>query len=865
MDEFSNARNTSEREERDPGTTEPRADTTPDPARGGFRATWARTTNNARIGKVKTPSGKWPPTPGAKSKSYVFETREYASIVEFYADYEERQKSGIWTLIAGELRPDLDPNKPHQRVGPNFIDAASTKFTIDFDGLEPDDAAMPLDSPSAYEEDAAFLAALNRLPKAFDGAMCMAAATSSTGSKIVSTGKPSEGRARFRATWELTRALTCRQKEILTKAMKALPGLDGVSNDLCSIPGFEFISRPVFLEGENDPIKDPVYLLEGGLLDIDAVCHELGIDLDAAANGGGGGKAQSRPRGTSPGQGRPLTPDEAQALYLSHKQAKPLLHALADSVVNGPWFDYRPHWIGYAHTTRNVFGRDVGWLKFDEFNKRRIGADGQPVKNDPVQDKEAYDTLKNSQNNIWDLAGYAREHGGEAGRKAYYDFLYPDLTPEDKALVDGMIAAPEKAADAQHGGAWAEWRAALERLRAARPAPIFDNSGWLPHSSNANVLIFDPEDISPVPLRPDMTDRHARGEASMLVGSGGGGKSTVGTSYTVAVAYENPAPIGQSSIDWCGDVVVVSNEESPRTVKRRIRALRHRLGLSPKDQKHRIFIWPDTLVLGRATGSDGVAPTRMAITFVDTLAQLNAESEIALVVLDTLASLFSGVNENSVAMEKAVGMLADIAEAGFLAIDIMHHASKAQDGRETAMSFRGSTAIGAKVREHSTIVPVPKDEWPTFGWSDAEGAHTVRVLGQKANDKAIAGAWCFRWEFPSVGAYDVRKPDEFKSAAIGILVPLGKPTAKRVAPQAALRALYAFHQNGGKIVRGGVNGPVAPHHAHRILIDAGLGDRKAAEALIVELLKEKLLTAQPGWIGGHNVTFLIPGEPEEEV
>ena len=58
----------------------------------------------------------------------------------------------------------------------------------------------------------------------------------------------------------------------------------------------------------------------------------------------------------------------------------------------------------------------------------------------------------------------------------------------------------------------------------ARPAPIFDNSGWLPHSSNANVLIFDPEDISPVPLRPDMTDRHARGEASMLVGSGGGGK-----------------------------------------------------------------------------------------------------------------------------------------------------------------------------------------------------------------------------------------------------------------------------------------------------------------------------------------------------
>ena len=35
-----------------------------------------------------------------------------------------------------------------------------------------------------------------------------------------------------------------------------------------------------FLEGETDPIADPVYALPGGLLDVDAVCAELGIDLD---------------------------------------------------------------------------------------------------------------------------------------------------------------------------------------------------------------------------------------------------------------------------------------------------------------------------------------------------------------------------------------------------------------------------------------------------------------------------------------------------------------------------------------------------------------------------------------------------------
>jgi hypothetical protein len=210
---FSNARNDDGNgEERQPApASQTRADTTPEPAPGGFRATWARTPNKARIGKVQTPSGKWPPTPGAKSLSFVFETREYANIAAFWVDFEARQKEGIWTLIAGELRPDLDPSKPHRRVGANFIDVPSTKFTIDFDGLEPNDPDTPIDGADAYAEDAVFVA-IDRMPKAFERAACMVSATSSTGLKIISTGKPSEGKARFRATWETTRALTCNKK-----------------------------------------------------------------------------------------------------------------------------------------------------------------------------------------------------------------------------------------------------------------------------------------------------------------------------------------------------------------------------------------------------------------------------------------------------------------------------------------------------------------------------------------------------------------------------------------------------------------------------------------------------------------------------
>lgn len=855
-------------DEPEPGAST-RADTSAGTASGGFRATWARTASNARISKIQTPSGPWQTTPGVKSKSYVFEVREYPDVEAFYADYEARQKSGIWALIAGELRPDIDPGKPHRRVGTNFIDAASTKLTIDFDGLAPDNADTPIDGADAYGGDNcegdAVSVALARLPKAFGQAACMVSATSSTGWKIVSTGKPSEGKARFRGTWETSRALTCGQQEKLAKTLKTILGLGCIDGGFYTLEHFEFIARPVFLPGQTDPVKNPVYLLEGELLDIDAVCAELGIDLGAAASSGGGSKARPRPRGPSPGSGRPLTPEEAKALYLAHKQANPLLHALADSVVNGPWFE-RPHWIGYAHTMLNVFGRDVGWMKFSEFSKRRISADGHPRANDPNVDKLAFNTLQDSQNDIVDLAGYAREHGGEAGRAAYYDFVFPDLTPEEEALLDGMLGgASQKPADAHRGGIWAEWRAAIERLRAARPAPMFGAGGWTPHPSFPNVLTLDDEDVAPVPLRPEMTDRHTRGEVSMLVGSPGVGKSTIGTSYAVATAYENPAVIGQSSIDWCGDVVIVSNEEDNQTARRRIRALERDRGLSRKDQKHRVRVWGETLVLGQAIGSDGVAPARAAIAFINTLADLNAESEIALVVLDTLASMFSGINENSAEMDKAIGMIAEIARAGFFAIDIMHHNAKAEDGKETANSYRGSTSIAGKVREHSTLVFVPQKEWAGFGWSEDEGARTVRIKGQKANDKPHAGAWGFRREFPRLGAYDVRNPSDLKSASIGILVPLGALKPKQDQTQKALRVLYDAHQAGASITRGGGIGSPASHHAHRFLIDAGLGDRKAVEEILIKLIKSGLVMTKPGKVNANAVTLLIPNEPEEEV
>ena len=180
-------------------------------------------------------------------------------------------------------------------------------------------------------------------------------------------------------------------KEIVTKAIKARPGLSGVSNDLCALAGFEFINRPVFPAGEIDPIKDPVYLLEGGLLDIDAICAELGIDLDLDVESGDARTSRSA------GQGGPWTAKKGLALDLPPEQAEPLLRALLMAIGNGSglrdgyngWFgviaasfnaskgaewgrEIAVDWTGLAYDTREV---DEKWKALTESGDGRNGVD----------------------------------------------------------------------------------------------------------------------------------------------------------------------------------------------------------------------------------------------------------------------------------------------------------------------------------------------------------------------------------------------------------------------------------------------------------------------------------------------------------
>ena len=768
-------------------------------------------------------------------------------------------KDGSFALIAGAPRPKLDLTKPHRRVGQNFVDTASTCLGVDFDGLEPDDANAPIDGPSAYSDaEGAVFVALRRLPKAFMLAGCMVSATSSSGLKFVSTGAPSEGKARFRATWKLSRALTCKQKEKLAEALKALPGLSCVDDDLYSLAHFEFVPRPVFLPGVADPIRDPVYALPGGLLDVDAVCAELGIDLDAE------GDAHNR---GSAGRGSPWTAKERLAPHLLLPHAL----AMADSVVNGPWFDDRRHWVGYAHTVRNVFGRDLGWVKFEEFNKRRVGADGKPFTNDPVEDREAYDGLKNSQNDIWDLAGYAREHGGEAGRAAYYDFIFPDLTPEDEALLDGIAAgASGKAAE------WAAARANMSRMAQFKRALDYDQQ-LAPNTQRRRVFDTGPFgfitfDSNYLPTTGTIVPRVApwlfRNEVTSKVAGPATGKTTHLVLTAVAIATERPDVLGlkNDELKRFGDCILFCNEDPTTKTHNQVLAVLKAFSLTKKDFKHRIHIEQSKFVLVTPSGNRGEAePSDDAIRIAKKIARVRENAEIAYVGLDTLLSLAGSVGTSGPeGMMTILGMGYSIASAFGCAVEILHHFSKAggKTSPDDMMSALGSMSLPATVRGAIHLLSIEEAEAKRYGWPPERALQIVKQIEAK-NSNAKKGASQVRfyeWRGVSIMAEDPSDPNAaatFGTEDVGVLVPTSSPAVRQVTAAEALTTLHQAQGAGRKVRRGGGRGRRSGDDAHSILEHAFGLTRDAAEAAVVDLIKNHGVTTKPGKVNGNSVEFLV--------
>jgi hypothetical protein len=166
------------------------------------------------------------------------------------------------------------------------------------------------------------------------------------------------------------------------------------------------------------------------------------------------------------------------------------------------------------------------------------------------------------------------------------------------------------------------------------------------------------------------------------------------------------------------------------------------------------------------------------------------------------------------------------------------------------------------VREHSVLVPASEAEGERFGWKPDETAHTIKLSGQKANDKPLAGVCWFRRERQSLVAVDPRAPVEsLEIVEVVALRALPTPTVRQISPAEALSALRHAQAQGAQVRRGGTRGRKNDADAHSILEGEFGVSRNEAEVIVKDLIENHGVTAKPGQVRGNAIEFLVLPPP----
>lgn len=443
---------------------------------------------------------------------------------------------------------------------------------------------------------------------------------------------------------------------------------------------------------------------------------------------------------------------------------------------------------------------------------------------------------------------------------------------EFHALEDGggrpSSAVSEASDDSARGSAdkkpWALWRAKIAAIRAAR-----HEAGQTQADADGEqgFEVFGPdfEDVTkaPVEVRPDITPAHARGEVSIMAAASGAGKSSLAVLIACAIAWERPDLIGLDSIGWPGDVLIFSNEDRHKAVRRKIKAVAKYHNLEPDEQKHNIVVKRGRVALLQMT-RDGFVPGPEFLTVLDWIADHRTRYSIGLVVIDTLASAKAGGDEKSNDdMQLFMNAGADIADAAFCSVEFLHHNRKGDDGSLAAV--RGASAIGGAARSNVGLTKASKDDANRYGWSEEEqGAH-VWWTGIQANDRAKLGRVLFKFVSIALPAIDPREPDGLHEQVVPILTHVAIPAAVAACTaDEAFEKIKAALDQGKEVRRGGSTGPEGADAASAVIGEAFPVERKAANALVTGLIKDGRLIVRTEWRNRKSVDLLVlPGTGDE--
>ena len=218
----------------------------------------------------------------------------------------------------------------------------------------------------------------------------------------------------------------------------------------------------------------------------------------------------------------------------------------------------------------------------------------------------------------------------------------------------------------------------------------------------------------------------ARGEFSLLTGSGGDGKTLFALHIAVAMAAQLTDVLGLTITP--GPVILYTAEDSVRELHWRLDAICRRLGVNLEGLAGRLHIvtWR-----GEPDGHFGVFAADGTFSPSPAFQRLRAlvtSTCSAMVFVDNLAHVFTGNENDRMQVTKAMAPVNGAAEETECAWVILAHPPKAGD------SYSGSTAWRAVCRCH---VNLSRDE---------EGDRDVRVVTVEKSNYGPAGeATRFRW------------------------------------------------------------------------------------------------------------------------
>jgi hypothetical protein len=281
---------------------------------------------------------------------------------------------------------------------------------------------------------------------------------------------------------------------------------------------------------------------------------------------------------------------------------------------------------------------------------------------------------------------------------------------------------------------------------------------WVSYGLNAPA--------APIPQRRRICDGFARGEVTYIAAQPATGKSAIGSvAFPLAMSAGRADLVGEpTAFERTGDVYLVSNEDNADMVRKRAAAWMQHNNVPRAQLRH------DTLV-NKVQGFVAVVKAGRdgAVELGDDMVELGARidaanaagGDVAMTILDTQASVFSGINENDNGDAGAVGrVLTAWAKKHNVALVIVHHMPKANGragGAGDQGAVRGAGAFAGMMRNQVTLVQMPDDMVERLK-NPRDRDQWVIYEGGKANHSAKASRRWFRKHIVHVPVEDERNP-----------------------------------------------------------------------------------------------------------